>query len=58
MLFEGPLGDMNVLAQQARGLIGITRANRAQDGLVLLDGARETSAQTERGGEVAAHLIH
>ena len=49
---------MDVLAQQARGLVGVARAHRAQDGLVLLDRTLEPAAQTERGGEVAAHLIH
>ena len=57
-LLERALGHVNVLAQQARGLVGVARAHRAQDGLVLLDRPLEPAAQTERGGEVAAHLIH
>jgi hypothetical protein len=57
-LLERALGNVNVLAQQARSLVGVARAHRAQDGLVLLDRALEPSTQAERGGEVAAHLIH
>ena len=57
-LLERALGHVNVLAQQARGLVGVARAHRAQNGLVLLDRTLEPAAQTERGGEVAAHLVH